>query len=106
MWGKELIELGSRWRVGNGWSISIYKDRWIPRLSTFKIMTFSILGDKAPVSVLKLRDGSWNVDVVKGSFSREEANAILGLPCSNVELEDSLLWQFEKSGNYSMRSGY
>ncbi|KAK3222936.1 hypothetical protein Dsin_009961 [Dipteronia sinensis] len=32
VWGRELVEKGSRWRVGTGQSIKIYKDRWIPRL--------------------------------------------------------------------------
>lgn len=34
---RPLLEKGTRWRVGNGTKIKIWKDKWIPRLSSFKI---------------------------------------------------------------------
>ncbi|KAK3205556.1 hypothetical protein Dsin_019602 [Dipteronia sinensis] len=36
IWGKELLKAGIRWCVGNGKSIFIYNDKWVPRPSTFK----------------------------------------------------------------------
>ena len=54
LWGKELVEKESRWRVGNGWSIHIYKDHWISWLSTFKIVSPPGLGEWAAVDALKL----------------------------------------------------
>lgn len=35
-WGKEVLEKGLIWRIGDGERVSIYKDRWILRPSTFK----------------------------------------------------------------------
>ncbi|KAK3195445.1 hypothetical protein Dsin_026755 [Dipteronia sinensis] len=39
IWGMDRLKAGTRWRVGNGESISIYKDQWLPRPSTFKPIT-------------------------------------------------------------------
>ncbi|KAK2646527.1 hypothetical protein Ddye_021722 [Dipteronia dyeriana] len=36
MWDQEIINQGSRWRIGDGIVVGIYSDRWIPRPSTFK----------------------------------------------------------------------
>ncbi|KAK2645797.1 hypothetical protein Ddye_020992 [Dipteronia dyeriana] len=106
MWGRELVEKGSRWRVGDGTSIKIYKDRWIPRLSAFKIISPQVLGEWPMVNDLKDQEGLWDVSLIRQSFSMEEADAILSLPSSRSVIQDSLLWHFDKSGNYSVQSGY
>ena len=36
----------------------------------------------------------------------EEADAILSVPLGSTQMEDSLLWHFEKTGIYTVRSGY
>ena len=41
----KYLVAGSRWRVGNGRGIQIWKDRWLPRPTTFKVISRS---DKLP----------------------------------------------------------
>ncbi|KAK3183021.1 hypothetical protein Dsin_030307 [Dipteronia sinensis] len=60
VWGKELLEKGSRWKVGSGDSILIYHDRWILRPLTFKVYYPPVLRDMALVNDLKLLFGLWN----------------------------------------------
>lgn len=36
LWGRELLNLGLRFRVGNGRNISMFSDPWIPKESLFK----------------------------------------------------------------------
>ncbi|KAK3221343.1 hypothetical protein Dsin_008368 [Dipteronia sinensis] len=36
MWWRELLEMGTRWRIGDMYTVHIYKDWWIPRPTTFK----------------------------------------------------------------------
>ena len=39
MAGREMVEMGSRWCVGNGRSVKIWRDRWIPTPDNFKVVT-------------------------------------------------------------------
>lgn len=36
LWGRQAIQNGARWRVGNGQKVKVYSSNWLPRLSTFK----------------------------------------------------------------------
>ncbi|KAK3230327.1 hypothetical protein Dsin_002208 [Dipteronia sinensis] len=47
VWGRELLEEGSRWRIGRGDSVYIYKDHWLPRPTTFKVITPLVFGELA-----------------------------------------------------------
>ncbi|KAK3195638.1 hypothetical protein Dsin_026948 [Dipteronia sinensis] len=38
-WGRELLDEGSRWRVGSGTSIPIYEGRWLPCPVVFKVIS-------------------------------------------------------------------
>ncbi|KAK0608384.1 hypothetical protein LWI29_029944 [Acer saccharum] len=106
VWGGQLVERGYRWRVGTGRSIYIYKNRWISRESTFKIISPPMLGEWATVDELKCGDGSWNSDVVRQAFVHVDADAILGIPTGRMELDDSILWHYEVLGSFSVKSSY
>ncbi|KAK3193084.1 hypothetical protein Dsin_024394 [Dipteronia sinensis] len=97
---------GSRWRIGTRSSVSIYKDRWIPRSFSFAVQSPPVLGENSLVSSLFTALGSWNDQLIWSSFSSEETKAILSLPRGSSRVDDSLLWHYDKSGRYSMRRGY
>ncbi|KAK0585538.1 hypothetical protein LWI29_030060 [Acer saccharum] len=58
------------------------------------------------VDSLMFSHGVWNENLMRQSFFKEEAEAILSIPLSGFILNDSLLWHYEISGNYSVKSGY
>ncbi|KAK3198882.1 hypothetical protein Dsin_022297 [Dipteronia sinensis] len=60
-WGREIIVAGSRWRVGNGSKIRIYKDHWIPRPTTFRPLSPTFVDENAMVSQLITPSGGWNI---------------------------------------------
>lgn len=51
--GREALDMGLRWQVGNGAKISVFKDRWIPKFLEFKPTSNPIgYGDELLVSNL------------------------------------------------------
>ncbi|KAL5767087.1 hypothetical protein ACOSQ2_013870 [Xanthoceras sorbifolium] len=106
LWGRDLIELGFRWRIGDGTSTFVYKDRWIPRPSSFKVVSPIVLDPLLRVANLKNPSGGWDSNLVWSSFLPDDAKMILNLPCSSSIHPDSLLWHQDSKGNYSVKSGY
>ena len=107
LWSKDLIEKGSIWRIGCGDSIRIYRDAWLPspegRIS-------SLVSHLAPESIVDALinsvTGWWNTNLINVCFYPPEAYLIKSLPLSLIPQPDTLVWRPEKSGCYSVKSGY
>ncbi|KAK3204162.1 hypothetical protein Dsin_018208 [Dipteronia sinensis] len=106
MWGREVIETGARWQIGDGSSVHIFKDRWVPNPSAFKAISPTLLGDQASVGILKLQSGAWNKRLIWENFVPEDASAILSILCSSSVATDLHFLSYEKLGSYSIKSGY
>lgn len=105
---KELLLRGILWRVGNGSSIKIWKDRWLPSTSSHLVSSpVGALGQEATVSDLIDREsGCWLPNVVSENFRKEEAEAILNIPLSPNLPQDRVIWIGSKSGLFSVKSAY
>ncbi|KAL5542393.1 hypothetical protein UlMin_010103 [Ulmus minor] len=101
-----IIEKGSRWRVGSGKNIDIFKDRWLPEPSNFKVTTPPMLPGVFKVAMLRLNNGDWNKALIEYLFNAKDAKAILSLPIGSFEHDDVLFWNFTKDGDYTVKSGY
>ncbi|KAK3188720.1 hypothetical protein Dsin_028281 [Dipteronia sinensis] len=105
-WGKGLLERGLRWRVGDGKAILIYKNQWFLRPTTLKIFSPQKLGEFATAGQLLSPTGGWDVEIIKNNFNVDDADAFLSLLVGNGSSQDMLLWHYEQSGIYSLKSGY
>ncbi|KAK3195710.1 hypothetical protein Dsin_027020 [Dipteronia sinensis] len=106
IWGWGLLDAGSRWRIGDGSSVNFYHDLWLPRPSTFKVLSPPVLPLSTKVASLNSPSEGWNDSLVHDSFLPDDAVMILSIPWSNFQHGDSLTWQFDKMGLYSVKSGY
>lgn len=87
---KLILEAGLRWRVGDGKCISIWKDRWLARESTFKPITprghFPL---DMRVSELILGDlNQWNEILIRDMFLEEDQGHILAIPLGSSVNKD------------------
>lgn len=105
LWGRELLLEGSRWAVGNGNKIDIRKDSWIPKKNPACTYSFKGQTGISMVCDLKTETGCWNSELLDSLFSAEEAGQIMSIPIS-LHDEDHLIWHFNSSGDYSVKSGY
>ncbi|KAL5574815.1 hypothetical protein UlMin_016514 [Ulmus minor] len=106
LWGRELFLQGARWKIGCGNDTYIYHDRWLPRDGCFKISSPRDLGNFAKVNDIIIASGSWDSSLIRSSFHPDEAEAILSLPRPRHSYPDSLIWHYDKKGDYTVRSGY
>lgn len=105
--GRKVLDLGLSWVVGNGATISVWKDSWIQGGENQSVQTDrGNLPENWRVKDLMLDSTStWNAPLIRNYFSTDEANRILAMPTSRRR-EDVLAWGMEKDGIYSVRSGY
>jgi hypothetical protein len=105
---REIIYLGSRWRVGTGEKILIWQDRWIPTRSTFKVQSsVKILPEDSTVDALIFPDTRlWNAPLIDTIFDAPEAAIIKNIPLSRRGSLDTIIWTATKNGVYSVQSAY
>ncbi|KAF5462683.1 hypothetical protein F2P56_018670 [Juglans regia] len=85
MAARDVIVKGTRWRVGNGASINILQDKWIPRPTTFRV--------QATCPSISIGD-------------KEEAEIIQQIPLSPSNCEDKLIWLGTPQGINFVKSAY
>ncbi|KAL5838662.1 hypothetical protein ACOSQ3_015831 [Xanthoceras sorbifolium] len=101
VWGRSLIFKGLRWRVGNGKDIRAFQDPWIPRASTFKPFSIAPVEDFKVASLISPSSHSWNLAKLDQVFVAADRDSILEIPLSLGDCADSLIWHFDKTGEYS-----
>ena len=108
MAAKQVINRGSRWCIGNGASVCIWKDRWIPKLESFKATSphADHQNEERVSSLLDAASRCWDVAKVRAIFLPHEAEAVLSIPISFRLPEDSMRWAWSSNGKFSVKSAY
>ena len=102
MAAKEIVGRGSRWAIGNGEKVGIWKDRWLPTPEAFKVVSPKPLQAEAEIvaELIDLDRQSWDVAKIKRMFLPHEANIILGIPLSPRLPRDSLIRAWTPKGMF------
>ena len=106
LWGKEVLLKGYRWRIGDGKQINIFSSCRIPRLSTFKPITPPNLPGNTCVAELIDENNCWKKDKIYQHFSKDDADCIVHIPLSRRQSEDTIIWHYDRRGQYLVKSGY
>ena len=61
-----VVQSGYRWQVGDGKSIGVWTDRWLPRPSTFRVLSPSTLlpANTTVDSLMDQESGEWNLNLI------------------------------------------
>ena len=108
MVAQDVVRDGHQWQVGDGTSIQIWRDKWLPKSSTFRVIFMpNTLPETATVSeLIDEAKGEWNVDLVKHVFLPDDAHTILGIPRSSKRNRDRMIWAYTPQGTFTVNSAY
>ncbi|GAU10101.1 hypothetical protein TSUD_422310, partial [Trifolium subterraneum] len=96
------------WRIGSGDNIRVMHDPWLRGSANRWVPS----PQPAGVYQLSVRDllhdnyKAWNIVKVRNLFSRDVAEKILETPLVSSVREDKVVWDEERNGCYSVKSGY
>ncbi|GKV39420.1 hypothetical protein SLEP1_g47185 [Rubroshorea leprosula] len=102
--GRDIIQIGMRWNVGNGQNILIFEDRWVPTLPGFMVTSPETHSLFTYVCELLDDGGEWDITKLNLSFSNQECREILKIPTGACP--DSFIWHYDKVGKFSVKSAY
>ncbi|KAL0000259.1 hypothetical protein SO802_019861 [Lithocarpus litseifolius] len=105
---QSIVNQGMRWQVGDGKNIRIWKDKWIPTPSTYRVISpRTLLPEEATADILIDADhGTRRADLVRELFLDFEAENILSIPLSTRMPRDKLVWAGTANGQFTVKSAY
>ncbi|XP_074304741.1 uncharacterized protein LOC141639533 [Silene latifolia] len=105
---KTVLDLGLRRCIGNGESIRVWLDPWIPGTETRRVL--SPRGEVAAnlrVSELMVEgEVRWDRNKVETFFLPFEAKRVMQIRLSELPRADDWCWDHEKNAEYTLKSGY
>jgi hypothetical protein len=105
--GLGVLKQGLIRRIGNGKSTHMWEHNWIPREEHMRPITSR--GDDEKVLVSDLIDSTsacWKEDMLNATFLPMDVHAIMEIPLSLINQEDTWAWSQEKNGVFRVRSAY
>nr|XP_051221482.1 uncharacterized protein LOC127339703 [Lolium perenne] len=98
---------GYLWRVGNGESIKIWSDPWIPSSPDRKVISprNNVIYTKVSELISPVT-GQWDAQLLHELFNQVDVARILRIPLNDQGFEDFIAWGMTSHGRYTVRSGY
>ncbi|CAL1387820.1 unnamed protein product [Linum trigynum] len=108
--GRQLLERGLRWQVGNGQSVSLLHSNWIPRCQLdppgYNPRILPEGGDPLVAELISEGGGRWSDEKLSQWFDPPTCKAIKAIPLPRWDVPDKLIWHFTAEGVFSFKSSY
>ena len=99
---------GMRWQVGMGNQVRVWRDKWILRPSTYKVITPEKPSSKDALvcELINRETKEWDRDKIDQWFLLKDRDEIMSIPLSITSNRDRLIWAENRSGKFSVKSAY
>jgi hypothetical protein len=102
-----ILKKGGLWNIGNGESINIWHDGWLPRQQGHKVWTPKGDNTQQWVKELMIPETRWrNRQLINTIFMPFEVEQISQIPITNISRNDEFTWPKSRDDNYTVKSGY
>ena len=91
--GREVLKEGMRWRVGDGTSIWIWTDPWLPSefLPFVSLPVAQAFEEAKVVSLIDPVTKEWHSTTTQSIFSPRDVELIKSIPLSSIPMADKLV---------------
>lgn len=105
---RSLLEKGTRWRIGNGSSIKIWKDAWRGGFGSGKIISPpQVISPEAYVcDLFDPASRCWNLELISNIFLPFDVDRILKVPISAEDKHDERVWIGNDEGVFKVKDAY
>jgi hypothetical protein len=105
-YGPEHLKKGIIRRIGDGESVRVWRDPWLPRDASRRPLSEKGVCRYTRVADFLLPDRTWNVERVHQFVIPADVDVILGIRPSRRQENDFVVWHPTKDGVFSVRSAY
>ncbi|KAL2929163.1 hypothetical protein RDABS01_034574 [Bienertia sinuspersici] len=109
LWGaKSLLLEGLKWRVGDGRSIRVWDEAWLPGNSSSIVPTPNLNSSPELMvcNLINSESGKWDIEALRLHFTEADVHAILDVPLVYPLTKDMRFWWPTHDGIYTVKSGY
>jgi hypothetical protein len=107
MAAKDLLSSGIIWRVGDGKSINVWGDNWLPNFGSLNFQPELTLPRDAKVSdLIDVSVRGWNCGLIDNCFPAYVANIIKNIPLCPLFPPDKIIWNGTSSRSFSVKNAY
>ncbi|XVF71515.1 hypothetical protein PTKIN_Ptkin12aG0043900 [Pterospermum kingtungense] len=105
--GKMVVDEGAIWKVGNGKDISVWKDKWVPKPSIFKVDC--PVFNPTPLKVAEFIDsstGQWDSAFVHNVFNEADKKIVESIYLAKNSVANEIVCSDSVSGDLTVKSTY
>ena len=106
--GREVIKRGAVWRIGDGRSVDIWEDNWLPRKHSSRVLSprlEALIGTKVS-SLIDSVQKLWKTEVMENMLLSFEVESISTRPLCRTNQSNILTWPYNPKGEYTVNSRY
>lgn len=107
MQSKKVMDQGSRWRVGDGRRVDVWRDHWVPGFQ-LGLSQFVENQQATPLKVCKIfyENGQWIHELLATWFDYDVVSRISRIPLSVYATKDTIIWTDSKIGMFTVKPAY
>ncbi|CAL1410227.1 unnamed protein product [Linum trigynum] len=110
LYGRQLLEAGVRWQIGNGESASLLQSSWIPQLHPIPPRYNPLIlpdgGEPRVAEVIVPGEGRWCDVKLRQWFDPLTCREIKRIPLPRQDKMDKLIWHGTADGVFTVKSAY